>query len=457
MSIAAFFIGLVPLAFAGSAIVGKLEGSKALLYPLERSALGFLLGTTGGMFLVFLLSLAGMPLNRISIGCVLALLFAAGIIVQRSTRATASPSPFVQAGTLLRKTRIAAWILGIICTLKVAFLAVTFALTPAYFDDTVSNWNLRAKVYFYEGHYTVTLPEGLNQEISSYPPAIPLLKTTLAVINGAWSEPLANSVHVLWYLAVLALLFCALRRFLPLGWSLFGTYLFVAIPLPLLHGVNAYGDMFLSAHVLAAVMLLLWSMREDGDARRKLLILAALFGSLLAFTKNEGLLIYGLLFAAAFAYAAWQRPRPSSHTLAACLAIAAGVLVPWLVWKWTGGLTFGNAKGVLGLGITVEPKVLQAVFVHMFLEGNWNLLWPLFFGMLVWQRNAACTDPVRMVTAYTLFAFVGQICIYLFTSLSNEALRQTGFGRGLVHIVPLVIFLIVLLLAQAHATQRGDR
>ncbi len=457
LSLLAFGIVLLPLTVCGWFALSLLEGSHPVLLRMERWTLGFLLGTTGGMFLLFLTLLAGASLTRTTILSLegVLLLLMAGLYFSRRTLVFEQEPLHHERGLLQGWTRIGVWGLGFVSFAKIAFTAATFLLVvQPYLDDTVSNWNLRAKVFFLNHGLTLELPGGdlVNQQLSSYPPTVSLLKASLATIADQFSEPLVNSVHVLWYAAVLILLFSALRRFLPLSWSLLGTYLFVSLPLPLMHGVNAYADMFMAAHATAAVLLLICGLASEGQSQQTFLRLSILMGALLPFTKNEGLLIHFLTFALIWCWSMLSlrsSTDSSQHrrTLLLGIFVCAAIIVPWLLFKWTHGLTFGNAKSVTGLSLSFEPLVLYAFFIHTFYEGNWLLLFPLLLGVLGLRWRSALATPLLPLTVFVGITIVGQVAIYAFTPLATEALRQTGLGRGVLQIVPLCTFLTTILLA----------
>lgn len=186
-----------------------------------------------------------------------------------------------------------------------------------------------------------------------------------------------------------------------------------------------------------------------------LMRMGALCAALLPFTKNEALLLYLpplLLIVAVGLWTGVRRGVLSKRDAWSAIGWYAGLLLilalPWLVFKWTHGLTFGNAKPFSTLGLAWQSGVLIAITVNTFFEGNWLLFFPLLIGLLIWRRRAAF-GRWSPLTAYVLIVCLGQWAIFLFTSLSVEAKMQTGLARGGVQLIPSMTLLCVLLLADA--------
>jgi hypothetical protein len=359
---------------------------------------------------------------------------------------------------------IIAVIAGLWIVARTLLAAVTFlALTPTYLDDTLDNWNLRAKMFYFDQSLTLIMPaEDPNASlggISSYPPTLPLMKTSLAVLAREWNEPLINSIHVIFYFAALSLVFFLLRRLTSTFWALCGAYLLGSMPLFMMHGTNPYADAYMSVHIVMAMGMILLGLREDDTtARAALLRIAAFATGLLPFVKNEGLLLYfpplililclGLLF----------NIRTGRMTMKEALNVIlwfGGFMVlcalPWLIFKWSHGLTFGNAKPFTQLGIGWQDGVVSALIINTFSEGNWLLMFPLLALLLAWRRRAAF-KKFGALTAFVLIIILGQWTLYLFTGLSTEARMQTGLARGLVQMLPTITVLVTLLLADASTT-----
>jgi len=174
--------------------------------------------------------------------------------------------------------------------------------------------------------------------------------------------------------------------------------------------------------------------------------------ALLIFTKNEGLALYAPIIALViFFVAMWDTYKKNilpSHGANLILLYAitdAFVLVPWLIFKWTNGLPFGNAKSVSGLGIGWQEGVLQALYLNLFFNGNWIFLFPLLIALLIISRKLAWKSPLIIITGFILLAMFAQIGIFLFTSLSVEAIMGTGYSRGIIQLIPLIVFLCIML------------
>jgi hypothetical protein len=458
--ILALMIGLGGPALAGWMLIRLLEGSAPVLGRYERWLAAAVLGPTLATFVEFLLLWSG--LLRITqtgvLVCYLLLLAVLGFALwlRRGTLRAAAPLPS-PSPALHKIGRTLAIIAGIWTLLKVSAGMFLLLMSPPYQDDTVNNWNFRGKVLLHAQELTLTLKRGYDRvetnTVTSYPPSVSLFKANLAALNGGWSEPLVNLPHMLWYLAILGLLFCALRRHVSLGWSLLGVYVFASLPLPLVHGSVAYADLYVAAHALIAMSALLRASGETESARRRsLLLISTLAVALLGFTKNEGITLYLPAFAITFAaaFALWKKSNTQRwNDLLPCAVIAAAVLLPWFAYKWSNGLGFGNAKDVGSLGFGWQPGVIGAVLRNSFLGGSWLLFFPFFIAIFIAGFRKALQPPLLLLTGFLILVFGAQMAAFLFTSLSAEAIYQTGYGRGVVQLLPAACMLAVLLLSTA--------
>ncbi len=462
MMLPALLIGIAFPSLAGWLILDLLQGKTRVLFRGEQWVLGFALGLTFAMFCAFVLNVtAGVPFSLTGFLGVfggLIMLFGVLHVLQKARGGrTVYAAPAQDTMTLSRPVAIglaaiAGWVL-----LRAVIFGGLPLLTPSFFDDSMDNWNLRGKVFYQEQTLTLRFPWDQNARgVNSYPPTVPLAKTWLSTINGTWSDRLANMIHPAWFVALLLLLYGSLRRSLPRVWATGGAVMLASLPLELIQGTNAYGDVFLSLHLFAAALPLLHALRSPDRERVLSWLRIGLFAmALLPFTKNEGWALYFPVLAFLYAATCVQLLRRRVMTVRSLApALLTGIVMIglvagfWIGFKMLNGLSFGNAKGI-DLHFRWQPNVLTAVFVNTFLEGNWGLLFPLFFGLLGFRWRTALRTPLLVLTAFFLIPYGGQMFAYLFTGLSEEALFQTGYARGLIHLMPVIVFMTVMLMREA--------
>lgn len=463
MSVLLLPLGLIPPTLIGWLTLAIIQRKSRVLQRYEQWALGCVTGLCLVMLLMVIVhTTLDAPINLLwfSVVQLIAIILLGGAWYALGLKRL-PPAPMSDAGPLPRWARATLIILAAWMTVRILLAGVTFlVLTPTYLDDTLDNWNLRGKVYFVDQALTLVMPSedpvASPMGVSSYPPTVPLVKTWLATIAGEWNEPLINSVHIVWFLTALCLMYAMLRRFTGVWWAALGTYILACMPLYLMHGTNTYADAFVAAHVFPAVAMLFCALRtEDAQARLSFFRLGAFCAGLLPFTKNEGVLLYLppillILCIGLFLLVRSQKMtmRDALIALAWYIGFIAILALPWLTFKWLNGLTFGNAKSVSGLNIGWQDGVWYALFVNTFLEGNWLFLFPLLALLCVWKWRLV----FRRYAPLSIFFFVvllGQWFIFLFTGLAPEARMQTGLARGIIQLLPVVVLLITLVLAQS--------
>lgn len=437
--------------------ISLLQAKTPVLLNREKIALSFLLGPAAAMFITFLahitglvsLSLAGFLSVQLMTVLILGLLW--WFFARSKNKAAVSffcrkYPVWVNAGVII----LMVWM-----AVKLAAGFGLLTMTPVYHDDVFNNWNMRGKIYYMEKEVVLDLEVGTQTGtvsrlgVGSYPPFIPMFKAWLADLNGDWDEGLVNSIHFVWYLAVLALMYFFLRRFMPLPLAAFGMYVLSSLPLYQVHGSSPYIDVYFSGLLLAIAFCLHQGFKaENKVSLRSWWNIAALTTGLLTFTKNEGVAIYlpaaliviGLGLFWRF-YKKEINLRSAAFHLVYYGLIAAVVFLPWLIYKIVNGLTFGNAKSVSLTDLSYHADVLPAVWNSTFFMGNWLLLPALFLILIVirWKQSIKIWVPLLFV----LIAYLAQLFIYMFTPLATEAVHLTGYSRGLIQLMPIMVFIVV--------------
>ncbi len=462
MSILAFMIGVGITTLVGWLAVGAAQGRTPVLSRYERLAWGLTLGPTLGMFSVFLCHVLGLTKLNLT-GFLAPQLFLIAILGifgwKLGTLNFRGPKPYVSRQSHPRWMTIGIGLLCIWTAIKIIAGAYDLISVPTYWDDSFNNWNMRGKIFYMTEELQLEIPGGNGVivtagSVGSYPPTLPLMKTFVSVLRGAWHEPLVNSVHLVWFIGLLSVLYFTLRRsFDPLV-SALGIWAIVSLPLILIHGNNPYADIFVAAHVLLAASALLALRKShvssDIQAWTKLFFLTL---GLLVFTKNEALLLHvPLLCLAAVIFEIWHRKnlalKDHRKTLVTGLCIAVAFALPWLSFKWMNGLTFGNAKSVSGVSLTFNPVVLKAIWFHLTHEANWLLL-PLVLPLaLIAAGRRFWRSPEAVLGAFVLADIALQFMLFIMIqALATEAINQTGLSRGLLQVAPVAVLVIFSLWA----------
>lgn len=472
MSLIMLIPGVALPALAGWLIVDLLEWNAPVLGRWEKWVMGFVFGMTFGMFCAFCANVAlGMPftlMGFVGVFCVLCIPLGGVHLVRRMRSKACLALTFpTQGDPTPRPIMIALAVMAAWVGLRLLAMAFDVAVTPTFFDDALENWNLRGKIFFFQQTFTIAFPWDPNPGVGSYPPTMSMVKTWLSTLAGGWHEGLVNMIHVVWFACLLALVFWTLRRTLSRApvvsgvepWSLLGTIILASLPLEFIHGMSPYADVFLSVHLFVAIAALFHALTSphgvEGVSRNAPTVwlrLSAFAIALIPFTKNEGFALYFPVLAALFicclgwlTYRKIITMRQMLLTAGIALCLWALIAAPWIGFKVTHGLAFGNAKGV-DLNFQWQPGVLLSVIVNTFFEGNWGLLMPLFFGLLIVRWRRAFLSPLVLLAAFILIPYLGQLFLYMFTGLSTEALMQTGYARGLIHLMPVIVVLTVMLL-----------
>lgn len=341
---------------------------------------------------------------------------------------------------------------------KVVYGMISLSAVPTYQDDTFVNWNYRAKVFYTQESLVLDKKSDdyLWDGFTQYPMTVSLYKTFLAKMAGVRDEWLVNLPAGFWYIASLLLIFFALWRstksFLR---GVIGATVLSWIPLFYIHGTNPYTDIQQGIYVFLPVFFLFLFLKEKREVFLTMGIVSLAYCSLI---KNEGLMIYGTIIAVLgvlllLLYHKWiERLNISIKKILLSSRIGRLPALIFVGFKVIYGLGFWNGDmKITESSITYNPEIWKAISTAIFMEGNYNILWILGVGILVWFlryirksfKEHFSLLSIFLILFSIMFAF---IVLYLFVpSLHREALSQTGVNRTAIQIMLLLVFSIILL------------
>jgi len=437
--------------------LGNRRGDGASM--LGYAGFGFFLGAA---LVAFGLRAGHALLGELSWWGVNALLLAVAAGAAWLDRRRGSPATFETPGSSIpdgARWLLALFALGVVA--HVLLSAIEVVGQPVFPWDGWTVWVYRAKAWFYAGELAPMVnprawmsPEAVGSytiPATAYPLLPSLLPLWSALGLGAWHETLVNLPVLACGIAIALGLTGALRAAGAGALAaLAAAYLLLSTPLFGAHmSLGGYADIWLAGFAGLGMTAVLCGRITDRSHW------TALGFALLAL--GTGVKVEGFVWLAA-GIAVWAFSRLRPMLLVAVVTFVA--LIVGLAWGtgellldlpgigrvgYREGLLFVPYKGIITLEL---HDVRAAYFDNAFLLGNWHLLWT---GVLV-ALAVLATDPDRrpLRTALAFFAvFTGvQTVIFAFTTEGRWALDYTAINRMPLHMLPAVLFLLVLALSR---------
>jgi hypothetical protein len=266
----------------------------------------------------------------------------------------------------------------VIFTLVAGIDALSF---PTFFDDAFGNWNVPAIHMFYDGGVKIfgEVSEILGRGRLGYPIHIPLYKAQLATMMGGWYEMGVHMLNWLLFVGILLLSFLRTRQKTKKAvLSLLPALLIVGLPLTFFHITDSYMEFPCAAFSILTVRFLYRYLEEKNLQN---ILLAALFGALLAFAKNDGMVVYlsSIVFAflgvlmgskqvGTFFRSLWEKRR----YFWSLVGILIFFYLPFTMLKMRYGLGYNQAQGEtsgIGLSDRIHREILSE-YPKLFTQQN---------------------------------------------------------------------------------------
>lgn len=249
----------------GTVIIDLIEGSKKLFLAGEKIALGFIVGVGCQALYMFFLGLLGIRFSLVICSLPTCVAFAVGFwrLKSKYPRGLGIKSP---AGFVSIFRQAGMRILLILILWKASMSFVGAIIKPTYFDDTISTWNCKAKVFYHNRSLVVDPrnPDFLGGSMQRYPPGIPLFKAWVSLCLDKWSEGAVNLITFFYFLAIPLIAYANFRSRLSPPWALAMSYLILSMPLLTFHSLFAYMDI-----IIALVFLPVWPISYVGSRRER--------------------------------------------------------------------------------------------------------------------------------------------------------------------------------------------
>lgn len=441
MTMVGHIAGYVLPTLLGVSILVLLARGRRQFGVFEATALGFALGTGLLTFYMFFLGLLGVRYTLfVCTAPIWPLLIWAALVTRRHGWCVGHEGPPLWAGRSW-PARLGLALLVLILVWKVAMSAFTAAVGPTYFDDSVSIWNYKAKVFYEHGGLVLdrSHPDFFGGHTPKYPNGIPLFKAWLALCRGGWQEEGVNVVNVVVYLCIGILLFHNVRLRAPPWLALVVAYVGMSVPLLAFHAGFGYVDMIVGFYLMGGMIYLCrWVEREQVSC----VVVAALLFATAGWVKDEALYLFvGGVVPALVAVGLAHRSLRRRLLIGAALLTGAVLLLlgPWLVCK----LIFDFPVAVVGeeyYRLEWHPEAFGIMAHQLFSMGNFNIFWIVYLVILA-------VSPVVMRGSGTAFLVVSNVLLlclawgpFFFTPLFKWLPGGSTSLRAMLTLLPTLVF-----------------
>jgi hypothetical protein len=286
-----------------------LNESDAVFGDGFKTGLAAVLALPAGFFILSLVSYAKIVAGM-HVGAIVILLLMAMAFLRYSLRYTWSSNP---SGNAKAPGRM--FLLCLVTTVLLGFSRYKVESLGSW--DAYSVWNLHAKFIYYADSYlhfkTAFSEPALAYSHLDYPLLVPLAVSSLWECAGEISAAAPFAVQVVFTTCACMLLFLVMAKLVSASAAFFSWSLLLASKFFLTIGAWQYADVPLAFFILATLALWHFS-KTSGNMPTKAQILAGVFASAAAWTKNEGIPFFTLTAACLFVECftdGWKRSMKS--------------------------------------------------------------------------------------------------------------------------------------------------
>ena len=354
-------------------------------------------------------------------------------------------------------------ILFIVLTVLVVanFLLVVFftVLYPIKFWDAISCWSLKGKAFFIDGTINNFFTEhSYTFSHLSYPLYLPLIQTWVLTWMGEANENLLKLIFPIFYSSLIFTLYYLFRQRMRKLFSILLVFILSVLPVIVDHGYIEYTNLLFSVIMLLAIYFFYIARAMNG--KTTFLILSAIFFTILAMTRSEGIL-YVLLFIILnlfFFISESIRKKANAKNLINLLfplAVFIIFLSPWYLLKLKLGLPFlstewyeffGSSYGYVDIsGMGEAARVISSQMVLSVYDST-RAVFSSFYGpiwvMLLIAMLFSLKQHFRKFGwIFFLFLFFGFISI--FVSLASVTDFKNSTERYILHLFPTAYYWIM--------------
>jgi len=403
---------------------------------------------------MFCYSLLGVRLGFFVIAAPWCALWAIGRFAGRWGRGGRWGRAEVPSPVPARPLRRLEWFLVAVIVSQAAFSLFNSAALPVQGFDTWVIWFMKAKVFYMDrgveyASFLKPLYSNGNPGAYSYPLLTPLATAFSYLAMGGVDDRMAKLLYALYYLSLLGIFYHFVRAEVSREAALVSTAMLATVPRIMeqagLTGVG-YADLPLAVYFISAAGFAFKYM-DSGKSRD--FLLCALFLSLGAWTKNEGLsfLIIGL--ALLCLHALFKDPRAAARPVLVSALTVAAVAGPWIVYRsalpeisegHVTGVSFGSAVA----NLSRLPTIVSTILPRLFTANKYHAAWGVYVLFAVLAAKRFREKGYALLHLLLWGQFAAYVFVYIVTPRELKPLIRASVDRLTIHLLPLVFFCVAL-------------
>ncbi len=338
------------------------------------------------------------------------------------------------------------WDLAFIGSLiEFGFLAYTFAVVQHPFGewDGWALWNMKTKFLIFGGERWQDIFKLHWHTQPDYPLLLPFLNAWQFAVGPENLQQITLNTGVLFTLSTAGLLYTGLSRLIPKGMA-FLTFIVLSSHYSyIFRGTAQYADILLAYYILAVLLGIKLSFKENS---KEWLILSGIFAGFMAFTKNEGLTIALLIILILLALSLAKRFAVSRLMITAYLTGLVPSLLPTVFFKIF--LAPAN-RDILLFDPHAHLKFFNFEGCYIILSSlnwalgldDWKFTWLLILFLILLNARQLYANENKLLTLFFITYFIIIFFIYLTTVNFDLSWRlNRTLPRILLYVLPSLLF-----------------
>lgn len=326
--------------------------------------------------------------------------------------------------------------------------------------DAWAMWNLKTKLLFLSDTSWVRNLHDIHWHTHpDYPLFLPFMNIWILTLMKEYSTFVPLITTTLFTLMTGMLLYSGLKFFIKKELALISSCLILSHPYYIFLATAQYADILLSFYLLASIITLLLTLRED---QGRLALLSGSFIGFMPFIKNEGIVMALIIISLTCFYIYLQNRRQGKSKFHLISMLLIGFLVsslPAMIFKVF--LAPSNQDILPNLAMSnlniVNLKILAQFIAVQIKDERWLYIWMFVIFMGLTGIVKLFRGEAKIISLFFIF-FIGSVMmIYLMADKADLLWWVTSSLRRIFYyLLPSILFLIFYSHWYDHNVQKGS-